>query len=312
MGPLNKDSNFSNSSQSDSMSKRKDKNDDDSPETTKTPSPESDTAEKDEKPKSKKRKQDSSERMRETNESLRIANNGIKRNIIYLDPPWEYKGGARSGSAENHYSTMSAKDLRELCVDEIAADDCLLLMWITGTQADVALDLIKAWKFKFVSISWAVWVKCDQDGVPSRHQTGIHTRQQAEFILIAKRGKTKRFMKLDVPWIGNVVLEKREEHSKKPDVFKEMISKLYEDVPRIELFARQSEDLKWDYWGNETDKFGSAKRDEEAVAKIREVQIKKAEMCQKCVRNNVKQIDHHNKFGLERNGQNSMLKYLKK
>jgi N6-adenosine-specific RNA methylase IME4 len=41
-----------------------------------------------------------------------------------------------------------------------------------------------------------------------------------------------------------------EEHSKKPDEFRNLIIELVGDLPRIELFARQKVD-GWDCWGNE-------------------------------------------------------------
>ena len=43
-----------------------------------------------------------------------------------------------------------------------------------------------------------------------------------------------------------------EEHSKKPDETREKILTLMGDVPRVELFARQSPP-GWDVWGNEVE-----------------------------------------------------------
>lgn len=39
-------------------------------------------------------------------------------------------------------------------------------------------------------------------------------------------------------------------HSKKPEETRERIVQLMGDVPRVELFARQTAD-GWDCWGNE-------------------------------------------------------------
>jgi len=41
-----------------------------------------------------------------------------------------------------------------------------------------------------------------------------------------------------------------EQHSKKPDETRDRIVKLMGDVPRVELFARQTAP-GWDVWGNE-------------------------------------------------------------
>lgn len=54
---------------------------------------------------------------------------GKKYNIIYADPPWQYKVYSKKGegrSAENHYHTMNIEDIRSLPVERIADDDCIL------------------------------------------------------------------------------------------------------------------------------------------------------------------------------------------
>lgn len=54
---------------------------------------------------------------------------GKKYNIIYADPPWQYKVYSKKGegrSAENHYHTMNIEDIRSLPVGNIADDDCIL------------------------------------------------------------------------------------------------------------------------------------------------------------------------------------------
>lgn len=50
--------------------------------------------------------------------------------------------------------------------------------------------------------------------------------------------------------VQQVVDTHREEHSKKPAIVRERIVELVGDLPRIELFARQTTD-GWDCWGNE-------------------------------------------------------------
>ena len=48
------------------------------------------------------------------------------------------------------------------------------------------------------------------------------------------------------------ILSHIEEHSKKPDETWERIVRLMGDLPRVELFARQSPE-GWDVWGNEVE-----------------------------------------------------------
>lgn len=54
----------------------------------------------------------------------------------------------------------------------------------------------------------------------------------------------------DPPSVQQVILSKIEEHSKKPNEVRNRIVDLFGDIPRIELFARQTVD-GWDCWGNE-------------------------------------------------------------
>ena len=74
------------------------------------------------------------ENLEETSQNLLEQNGGIKRNIIYADPPWEYtiqhheKGTTMSGLSNQHYSTMSLTELKLLKVQEIAAKDCILFL----------------------------------------------------------------------------------------------------------------------------------------------------------------------------------------
>lgn len=52
--------------------------------------------------------------------------------------------------------------------------------------------------------------------------------------------------------VHQVIVSHIEEHSKKPQEARERIVSLMGDLPRIELFARQSTP-GWDVWGNEVD-----------------------------------------------------------
>ena len=54
-----------------------------------------------------------------------------KYNIIYADPPWKYDRKIGQGVAEGHYHTMDIEDICSLPVGKIAADDCVLFLWVT-------------------------------------------------------------------------------------------------------------------------------------------------------------------------------------
>ena len=63
---------------------------------------------------------------------------------------------------------------------------------------------------------------------------------------------TKGHPKRQSSAVHQVIMSHVEEHSKKPDEARSRIVQLIGDLPRIELFARQSPE-GWDVWGNEVD-----------------------------------------------------------
>ena len=171
-----------------------------------------------------------------------------KFDIIYLDPPWDYKsgvqhGGANSGrtsAALDHYSTVKLKDLKTLSIKSIASDTCLMFMWATNPHLDQAIDLGKSWGFSYSTVAF-VWNKM-------RVNPGYYTMSQVELCLLFKLGKipTPRGARN----IRQYVEAKRREHSRKPDEVRERIEQMFPDQSKIELFAREVSD-GWTSWGNE-------------------------------------------------------------
>ena len=168
-----------------------------------------------------------------------------KYDIIYTDPPWDYKGQKMtSGSgAINFYPTMTVKQmLKEITIP--AADNCLMFMWTSSPHLDQAIDLGKGWGFDYSTVGF-VWDKT----VP---QPGFYTMSQVELCLVFKKGKipTPRGARN----IRQFLSEKRREHSRKPDEIRNRIEEMFPDQSKLEMFARTAPE-GWDVFGNETDKF---------------------------------------------------------
>ena len=167
--------------------------------------------------------------------------------MIYADPPWRYSQKNLPGSAEKHYPTMSINDLCALPVTELAAPDCALFLWATFPQLPEALRLIKAWGFQYKSVAF-VWLKKNRKADSWFYGLGFWTRANAEVCLLATRGHPKR----QAANVHQFIISPIEGHSKKPDEAREKIKALLGDVPRVELFARQTVP-GWDVWGNEVE-----------------------------------------------------------
>ena len=174
----------------------------------------------------------------------------MKFNIIYADPPWEYKVYSKKGqgrSAENHYHTMYIDDIYSLEVADIASEDCILFLWVTFPLLVYGLEVIKRWGFQYKTLGFC-WVKRNKKSPSWFWGLGFWTRANPELCLIATRGKPKRMSKS----VHSIVDTPIEAHSKKPDVIREKIVELAGDVPRVELFARKQYE-GWVCLGNEID-----------------------------------------------------------
>jgi N6-adenosine-specific RNA methylase IME4 len=180
-----------------------------------------------------------------------------KYNIIYADPPWEYKqSGSKTnsrGMAKQHYHTMSTEDICKLPIRQLATDDSLCFMWATFPNIDQALKVMQEWGFEYKTAAF-VWVKKNKKSNTNFWGMGAYTRANAEVCLlgISKNTKAKQCVKSHaVHQIFEQLVESPiEEHSKKPDEVRQRILQLLGDIPRIELFARQYAD-GWDCWANE-------------------------------------------------------------
>lgn len=171
---------------------------------------------------------------------------GKKYNVIYADPPWRYQDKGCSGSAENHYNTMSINDICNLPIKKIADKNAVLFMWVTYPMLPEGLKLIEAWGFKYKTIGFQ-WIKTNKKNRNTFFfGLGRWTRGNTECYLIATKGKISRVNSS----ISQLIVEPIQHHSKKPDVVRGKIVELVGDLPRIELFARNQSD-GWDVWGNE-------------------------------------------------------------
>ncbi len=170
-----------------------------------------------------------------------------KYRVIYADCPWKYNDD-RAGlgvidsaftAAADHYPPMSVSDLCALDIGSLAADDSVLLCWATFPLLPDALEVVRAWGFTYKTAF--VWDK-------GRGSFGHYHKADAELLLVCTKGS------------GTPDLEQRESqiqrfpraaHSAKPEQWRELIDKLWNLGPRIELFRRGDVPAGWAVWGPE-------------------------------------------------------------
>ena len=177
-----------------------------------------------------------------------------KYDIIYCDPPWFYTDKALPSNrgAGCKYDVMKLEDLKKLPVKEIASENCIMFMWVTMPKLleGTCMDLMKAWGFTPKTCAFT-WVKYFKNLKPFMGM-GRWTRANAELCVLGTRGKPKRESAgvrqlIEDPEIIQSIPER---HSKKPDIVRNRIVELCGDIPRIELFARETAE-GWTSWGNE-------------------------------------------------------------
>lgn len=167
-----------------------------------------------------------------------------KYNIVYADPPWQYwESGNKNQSL--HYTTMTIDEICDLPVKNIADDDCILFMWVTYPILKDAFRVIESWGFTYSTCAF-VWVKKNKIQNTPFIGCGAWTRANSELCLLATKGN---ILRLDAS-ISQIIESPIEEHSKKPDIVRNLITKLVGELPRVELFCRNPAD-GWDVWGNE-------------------------------------------------------------
>ena len=172
----------------------------------------------------------------------------MKYEILYADPPWDYKGqrqhngkgGKDTGGAIKHYPTMTLKELKKMDIGSICAENCLLFMWSSSPHLDQAISLMKAWGFSWATVGF-VWDK-------QRVNPGFYTMSQCELCLIGKRGKIPK--PRGARNIRQLVSELRGTHSTKPAEVRKRIELMFPTQNKVELFSRHVI-AGWDAWGNE-------------------------------------------------------------
>lgn len=160
--------------------------------------------------------------------------------IISVDPPWNY------GREYDPETSRVANPYPEMTIDEIKninlpfTENAIIFLWTTQKFLPESFEILKHWGFEYKAT--IVWNK-EKIGM------GAWFRMQCEFCLFAVKGK---------PFWNNtterdIITEGRREHSRKPDVFFEMVNKICVGR-KLEYFAREKR-VGWDIFGNDTEKF---------------------------------------------------------
>ncbi len=185
-----------------------------------------------------------------------------KYNLIYVDCPWKQKAGRKLSdyrvengkqiwnsdtviSDDLPYDTMTVDEIANLDVKSISEKNAFLFFWVTNKHLFNAQKIIESWGFRYVAC--ITWKKKRMGG-----GLGGVVRITSEFLMFCRRGNLKA--------LGNIpesVIEAKRPyvngfpcHSKKPEIFRELIESITPAGNKLEMFARH-ETEGWDVFGNE-------------------------------------------------------------
>jgi N6-adenosine-specific RNA methylase IME4 len=178
--------------------------------------------------------------------------------LILADPPWSFGSPDSEFAPDQHYPCMPLHEIKQLRIP--AADDCVLFMWAVNSLLPEALEVIRAWGFRYRNN--LAWVK---NGIGP----GVWLRQRHELLLIATRGA------IGPPdpeeRVDSVIEAGRGRHSEKPAEAQRRIEQMYPALSKLELFARGEPRPGWQIWGNQAtptlDNEAEAEQPEQAETK---------------------------------------------
>lgn len=181
---------------------------------------------------------------------------GKKYTTIYADPPWQFSNRTGKVAPENkrlnRYDTMSLQDIKDLPVNEIAAEEAHLYLWIPNALLPEGLEVMKNWGFTYKTN--LIWEKVRKDGQPDGRGVGFYFRNVTEVLLFGVKTKRKsdtfRTLQPGRSQV-NLLRTRKREHSRKPDEFIPLIEAC-SPGPYIELFARGIRE-GWAMWGDQAD-----------------------------------------------------------
>tara|TARA_R100000654_G_scaffold1505_1_gene5408 strand:+ start:1639 stop:2637 length:999 start_codon:yes stop_codon:yes gene_type:complete len=166
--------------------------------------------------------------------------------VISIDPAWNYEGenknttsyDANGRRVANPYPEMSTKEIKNINLPLM--EDAVVFLWTTHKFLPDAFDILRSWELDYKAT--LVWNK-EKIGM------GAWFRMQCEFCLVGIKGK---------PYWNNTIYrdimnEPRRQHSRKPDVFFDMVDKITLGR-KLEYFSREKRE-GWEVFGNDINKF---------------------------------------------------------
>lgn len=182
---------------------------------------------------------------------VNIFNTNNTYDLIVADPPWKQsKGGKKnvrpdSSGTELDYPVCSLETIKqhlEQATSLCQGENSVLFLWTIDKYLFEAQQIAESLGYKLHARM--IWNKVT--GIPA----AFTIRYGHEYLLYMYRGKLIPVDSSERGRIHSVFTEKVQRHSQKPEISYEIINRLYPNLRKLELYARQERD-GYDCWGNE-------------------------------------------------------------
>lgn len=179
-----------------------------------------------------------------------IYNTNNQYDLILADPPWkQVKGGKKSvrpisSGTELDYPVCSLDEIKEHLqqATSLCSENSVLFLWTIDKYLLEAQQIAKELGYKLHARM--IWNKVT--GIPA----AFTVRYGHEYLLYMYKGKLKPVALEERGKIHTVFTEKVQKHSQKPEISYEIINRLYPDLKKLEMYARNKRD-GYDRWGLE-------------------------------------------------------------
>lgn len=172
---------------------------------------------------------------------------GKRYGLILEDPEWPWEAYSEETgmdrAEENHYPTSSLAEICARPIGDLAARDCVYLIWATPPRLELALAVMKARGFTYKTH------RCWRKVLPGKARgRGYWFHFTHELVLLGTRGSPP------CPAMGeqwdSVFDAARGANSAKPDDMHRWADRFFPGVPKLECNARTAWP-GWDVWGAE-------------------------------------------------------------
>ena len=172
--------------------------------------------------------------------------------VILADPPWSFSdklkySGDVKRAADCYYPTLNLAEIKKLPINELAAENCILALWVPSAFLQAGMDVMSAWGFQYKQL-W-IWGKTSKKNpLNLAFGMGRLARNCHEPLLVGVKGKYTKFLQDRSQ--RNLFMHPTMKHSQKPESIQTSLDKMFPDWEKLEIFARRDRS-GWTCIGNE-------------------------------------------------------------